>query len=100
VEVLQTDQHLCLWEARNAPPMQGKGWRLLARAAHRVKVGSWVAFGAEVDRGTGEIVALLGGKAVLRARSALIKPTGTARLTIRATGNREQWRWLEVREKP
>ena len=100
VEVLQTDGHLYLWEAREAPPMQGKGWKQLAKVPNPTRVGEWVTFGAEVDRHTGRITALLDGKAVASATSSLITSTQPARFTIRTTGNKEEWRELEVREMP
>lgn len=98
VEVLQTDQALCLWEAKNAPPGQGKGWRLLARVPHPVAVGEWVHFGAEVDRPNGRISALLDGKVVAQASSSLISPSRPPGITLRATGNREEWRSFEIHE--
>ncbi len=98
VEVLQTDDALLMWEAVNAPPMQGSGWTQLARVAHGAKVGQWVRFGAEVDRDRGTITALLDGKPVATARAGLLQGPGPGRLTLRATGNREEWRWVEVTE--
>lgn len=98
VEVLQTDQALLLWEATDAAPMQGKGWNQLARVPHGSKVGDWVRFGAEVDRDLGTVSALLDGKPVATARSALLQGPKPGALTLRATGNREEWRWVEVRE--
>lgn len=100
VEVLQTDQALLLWQAQDAPPMQGRGWKQLGRLAHPVKVGTWIRLGAEVDRASGEFVGLLDGRVVLRARPSLLKPDAPARLTIRATGNKEEWRSLEIIELP
>lgn len=100
VEVLQTDQHLMLWEARNAPPMQGKGWRQLAKVSNPTAVGEWVRFGAEVDRHTGRITAYLDGKPVASAHSSLLSASQRARFTLRATGNKEEWRPLTVRELP
>lgn len=98
VEVLQTDEALLMWEADNAAPMQGSGWTQLARVPRGAKVGQWVRFGAEVDRERGTITALLDGKPVATARSGMLKGPGPARLTLRATGNREEWRWVEVKE--
>ncbi|MFN3432231.1 MAG: hypothetical protein ACK46X_20060 [Candidatus Sericytochromatia bacterium] len=100
VEVLQTDKHLYLWEAREAPPMQGKGWRQIAKVDRPARVGEWVRFGAEVDRRAGTITALIDGKAVATGRSGVISGAGPAAFTIRATGNKEEWRSLEVRELP
>lgn len=100
VEVLQTDEHLFLWEARNAPPMQGKGWKELAKVPHPAKVGEWLRFGAEVDRQSGTIRALLDGRVVAEAKSRLITPEAPARFTLRATGNREEWRWVRARALP
>jgi hypothetical protein len=100
VEVLHTDQALYVWEAKDAPPMQGRGWHQLARIPHAVKTGTWIRFGAEVDRNAGTLTAYLDGHVVARVRSGLIaanRPTG---LTLRATGNREQWRSLEIRQQP
>lgn len=100
VEVLQTDQALCLWEAKNAPPGQGKGWRLLGRVPHPVAIGEWVRFGAEVDRASGRITALLDGTPVAGASSSLITPSRPGGITLRATGNREEWRSFEIHEVP
>lgn len=100
VEVLQTDEHLLLWEADDAPPMQGKGWTRLGRIDHPAKTGDWVRFGAQVDRRSGEILALLDGRVVLRARSELLKRDTPASFTLRATGNREEWRWVTAEELP
>ncbi|MOA29547.1 hypothetical protein D3C78_1505680 [compost metagenome] len=100
VEVLQTHGHLFLWEAKDAPPMQGKGWKQLAKVPNPTRVGKWVHFGAEVDRHTGRITALLDGKPVASATSSLIRAEQPARFTLRATGNKEEWRDLEVRELP
>ncbi len=98
VEVLQTDEALLIWEAVDAAPMQGRGWTQLARVPHRGKVGAWVKFGAEVDRDRGTITALLDGQPVAKAYSNLLKGDGRGALTLRATGNREEWRSVEVRE--
>jgi hypothetical protein len=98
VEVLQTDDALLMWEADNAAPMQGSGWTQLARIPRGAKVGQWVRFGAEVDRDQGTITALLDGKPVATARSGMLRGGGPGRLTLRATGNREEWRWVEVKE--
>ena len=98
VEVLQTDSALVVWEALNAPPMQGQGWTELARIPHRVPIGGWVRFGVEVDRDRGTITALLDGKPVATARSALLSGSAAGGFTLRATGNREEWRRVEVRE--
>lgn len=98
VEVLQTDTALVIWEARNAAPMQGKGWTELARVPHRAPLGAWVRFGAEVDRDEGTITALLDGKAVARAQTALLHGPAAGAFTLRATGNREEWKRVEVRE--
>ncbi len=100
VEVLQTDRALLLWQAKDAPPMQGRGWRQLARLDHPTKAGEWLRFGAEVDRDAGEITALLDGRAVLRARASLITAASPGRLTIRATGNKEEWRRLAIIDLP
>ncbi|MFP5504513.1 MAG: hypothetical protein ACLGIN_18665 [Candidatus Sericytochromatia bacterium] len=100
VEVLQTDEHLFIWEARNAPPMQGQGWKALAKGPHSAKVGQWLTFGAEVDRERGTIRALLDGRVVAEAKSRLITPEAEARFTLRATGNREEWRWVRVDALP
>jgi hypothetical protein len=100
VEVLQTDQHLMLWEARNAPPMQGKGWRQLAKVPNPRAVGAWVRFGAEVDRHSGRITAYLDGKPVASAQSSLLAANQRTRFTLRATGNKEEWRWVTVNELP
>lgn len=100
VEVLQTDQHLMLWEARNAPPMQGKGWRQLAKIPNATSVGDWVRFGAEVDRHSGRITAYLDGKPVGRAQSSMLSAGQTPRFTLRATGNKEEWRWVTVTALP
>lgn len=98
VEVLQTDQALLMWEAVEAPPMQGQGWTQLARVAHGARIGQWVVFGAEVDRDAGTITALLDGKPVATARSSLLRGPGPGGFALRATGNREEWRWVSVRE--
>jgi hypothetical protein len=100
VEVLQTDAHLLLWEADQAPPMQGKGWTRLAQVDHPAAPGDWVRFGAEVDRAEGRVVALLNGRPVAEARSDLPRGPEAPRFTLRATGNREEWRWVEARELP
>lgn len=97
VEVLQTDRALLLWQAKDAPPMQGKGWRQLAKLDHPVAVGTWLRFGAEVDRDAQEIVAMIDGRVVLRAQAPLLG-AGDGGLTIRATGNKEEWRRLEIVE--
>lgn len=99
VEVLQTDAALVVWEARNAPPMQGSGWTELARVPHRASPGAWVRFGAEVDRDAGVITAILDGKEVARAQSELLKGPEAGRFTLRATGNREEWKRIEVQER-
>lgn len=98
VEVLQTDRELVIWEATDAPPGTGKGWKALARVPHPVAVGDWVRFGAEVDRARGTFTALLDGEPVATARSGLISEAAPARFTIRATGNREAWRWVTARK--
>lgn len=98
VEVLQTDEHLLLWEAQDAPPGTGKGWRQLAKVPNPRDEGQWLRFGAEIDLDSGEVVALLNGREVARARSALLEGQRQGQFTIRATGNREEWRWVEVRE--
>jgi|GEM_PF-2547419 len=98
VEVLQTNEALLIWEAVNAPPMQGSGWTPIARVARGARVGQWITFGAEVDRDSGTITALLDGKPVATGRSRLLKGSGPGRLTLRATGNREEWRWVAIQE--
>jgi hypothetical protein len=96
VEVLQTNRDLCVWEARDAPPMQGRGWKLLGKVAHPVAVGAWVRFGCEIDRRAGTLTSLLDGKPVGTVRSGLLTGRDTARFTLRATGNKEEWRWVTV----
>lgn len=98
VEVLHTDRALLLWQAKDAPPMQGRGWRQLGRHEHPAKTGDWLRFGAEIDRDSGEVLAWLDGRVVLRARASLIAADAPARLTIRATGNKEEWRRLSIVE--
>lgn len=98
VEVLKTDSAVLIWEAVDAAPMQGRGWRQLARVPQGAGIGTWVRLGAEVDRERGTITALLDGKPVATARSDLLLREGPAWLTLRATGNREEWRWVEVVE--
>lgn len=98
VEVLQTDEAFLIWEAVEAPPMQGTGWRQLARLGRGAAIGEWVRFGAEVDRDAGTITALRGGVPVAVARSELLRRSGPGAFTLRATGNREEWKWVEVRE--
>lgn len=100
VEVLQTDRHLMLWQAVNAPPMQGTGWTLLAQVENPVRVGEWVSFGAEVDTRTGLVTAYLGEKAVATASAPLITKERVGGLTLRATGNREDWRSVEIHALP
>lgn len=98
VEVLQTDRELVVWEATDAPPGTGAGWKALARVPHSMAAGEWMRFGAEVDRGRGTFTALLEGKPVATVRSALLNEASPASFTLRATGNREAWRWVTVRE--
>lgn len=100
VEVLQTDQNLFIWQADNAPPMQGSGWQQLARVPNPVKEGDWVRFGAEVDTRAGTVVALLDGQPVASASPSLMAQGRAPRLTLRATGNREEWRVVELHELP
>ena len=99
VEVLQTDTQLLIWQAIEAPPMQGSGWRLLAHYPHPAAIGEWVNFGAIVDTKRGRCTALLNGRPVASTFSPLLKdvPHG---LTLRATGNREEWRSLTIQELP
>lgn len=100
VEVLQTDAALDVWEADDAPPMQGKGWHLLASLPHPAVIGQWVAFGAEVDNRSGTVTATLDGQPVATVHPTLL-PSGTPlHFTLRATGNREEWRSLEVEQLP
>lgn len=98
VEVLQTDEAFLVWEAVDAPPMQGKGWRQLARVARGARIGQWVRLGAEVNRDAGTITALLDGQPVATVESSLIQRPGPGWLTLRATGNREEWRWVVISE--
>lgn len=98
VEVLQTESAFLLWEAVSAPPMQASGWTQLARVPRGAKVGQWVRFGAEIDRDKGTITALLDGEPVATARAGLLKGPGPGRMTLRATGNREEWRWVTIQE--
>ncbi|MNY12831.1 hypothetical protein D3C86_1459340 [compost metagenome] len=100
VEILQTDRHLMIWQAVDAPPMQGKGWTLLAQVENPVAIGEWVHFGAEVDTRTGLVTAYLGERPVATASAPLIDPDRPGGLTIRATGNREDWRRIEIRALP
>lgn len=100
VEVLQTDEALFIWQADKAPPMQGEGWQQLARVPNPVRPGEWVRFGAEVDTRSGTIVALLDDVPVATARPSLMRPDAEPRLTLRATGNREEWRAVEIHELP
>lgn len=100
VEVLQTDRHLMLWQADEAPPMQGAGWTLLAQVDNPVRVGEWVRFGAEVDTRTGWVTAYLGERAVATASAPLITKQREGGLTLRATGNREEWRSVEIHALP
>ncbi|HEY9899065.1 MAG TPA: hypothetical protein V6D00_07775 [Pantanalinema sp.] len=100
VEVLQTDRHLMLWQAVDAPPMQGKGWTLLAQVDNPVRIGEWVRFGAEVDTRTGQVTAYLGDRPVATASAPLVSRDRPGGLTLRATGNREDWRTVEIRALP
>jgi hypothetical protein len=95
VEVLHTDEALLLWEAIDAPPGTGKGWKQLARVPHPRGEGEWFHFGARVDRATGEVTALVDGQPVATAQSSLLEGDAPG-LTIRATGNREEWRWVTI----
>lgn len=98
VEVLQTDEHLLIWEATNAPPGTGKGWRQLAKVPNKRKVGEWLRFGAEVDLEAGTVTALLNGRKVAWANTPMFEGHEKGQFTLRATGNKEEWRWVEVRE--
>ncbi|HEY9855305.1 MAG TPA: hypothetical protein V6D05_06170 [Stenomitos sp.] len=100
VEVLQTDEAFFIWQADNAPPMQGSGWTQVARVPHPAKVGEWVRFGAEVDTQAGTIVALLDDQPVATASPSLMAQGREPKLTLRATGNKEEWRVVEIRELP
>lgn len=100
VEVLQTDENFYIWQADNAPPMQGAGWQQVAKVPHPVKVGEWVRFGAEVDTRKGRIVALLNDRPVATASPSLMAQGREPKLTVRATGNREEWRVVEIHELP
>lgn len=100
VEVLQTDEHLYIWQANNAFPMQGAGWESLAKIPNPVKVGDWVRFGATVDTKAGTIVATLKDQPVATASPSLMQQGREPKLTLRATGNKEEWRVVEIRELP
>ncbi|MNL74224.1 hypothetical protein D3C87_1998220 [compost metagenome] len=100
MEILQTDRHLMIWQAVDAPPMQGKGWTLLAQVENPVKIGEWVRFGAEVDTRTGLVTAYLGERPVATASAPLISRDRLNGLTIRATGNREDWRDITIHALP
>lgn len=100
VEVLQTDENFFIWQADNAPPMQGSGWQQLARVPNPVRIGDWVRFGAEVDTKAGTITALLNDQPVATARPSLMAHGLRPRLTLRATGNQEEWRMVEIHELP
>jgi hypothetical protein len=95
VEVLHTDEAILLWEATDAPPGTGKGWKQLAKLAHPRAEGEWFRFGARVDRATGQLTVLVDGRPVGTARSPLLEGDAPG-LTIRATGNREEWRWVTI----
>ncbi len=100
VEVLQTDTDFFIWQADNAAPMQGSGWKQLAKVPNAVKIGDWVRFGAEVDTVAGTVVALLNDRPVATASPSLMALGYKPRLTLRATGNREEWRVVEIHELP
>lgn len=100
VEVLQTDESFFIWQADAAAPMQGAGWQMVAKVPHPVRVGEWVRFGAEVDTKAGSIVALLDDVPVATASPSLMAQGREPRLTLRATGNQEEWRVVEIHELP
>lgn len=100
VEVLQTNRHLMLWQANEAAPMQGSGWSLLAQIENPVKIGEWVRFGAEVDTRSGTVTAYLGDTPVATASASLIAADRPGGLTLRATGNREEWREVAITALP
>lgn len=97
VEVLQTDQHLRVWLADGAQPGSGDGWHLLANFEHPVTAGRWITFGAVVNIPLRTITPLLDGKALGTVEVPFLRPIPHG-LTIRATGNREDWAWLRIEE--
>lgn len=100
VEVLQTDNAFSFWQADNAPPMQGAGWQQLGKVPNRVRQGEWVRFGAEVDTRAGTLTAFLGDRAVATMSPSLMASGAEPKLTLRATGNRAEWRVVEIHELP
>ncbi|HBN07664.1 MAG TPA: hypothetical protein DD435_03105 [Cyanobacteria bacterium UBA8530] len=96
LEVLQTNDHLCLWLADGAQPGSGNGWRLLVRLDNPTPVGDWVCLGAEVDIPKNQVTVLLDGFPLGTVKLAFLRPRPHG-LTLRATGNREEWAWLSIR---
>jgi hypothetical protein len=96
VEVLQTDKDLCLWLADGAQPGSGNGWQLLARLGNPTPIGDWVCLGAEVDIPKKQVTVLLDGKPLEAVNVSFLRPLPHG-LTLRATGNMEEWSWLSIR---
>lgn len=98
VEVLHTDQHLRVWLADGAEPGSGEGWFLLGQVDHPTPIGTWITFGAEVDIPAGTVRLLLDGKIVGIIDVPYLDPVPHS-LTLRATGNREDWAWLKIEKR-
>lgn len=98
VEVLQTDRDFMIWQADGAAPMQGAGWQLLASTPHAMRIGDWFSFEAVIDRAAGTVEAQASASAHILASSSLLARAPAPGLTLRATGNREQFRSLTLEE--
>ncbi len=97
LEIMQVDTHFKVWWADGAEPQQSKGWRLLGQWARPYRIGEWLTFGADVDLDGGKLGVWIDGRKAGEVDIPAAMRKVSPRLTIRATGNGEEWRSIAIR---
>lgn len=100
LEIMQVDKEFRVWWADGAEPQKGEGWKQLGSWKRPYRIGEWMQLGAEMDLDRGVMVPVCDGRKLgeipIPPELRGVKP----RLTIRATGNGEEWRRITIEPLP
>lgn len=100
LEIMQVDREFRAWWADGAEPQQDRGWKLLGSWKRPYRAGEWIRFGAEMDLESGTMVPFCDDRRLGTLSIPERLRNHAPRLTIRATGNGEEWRWIAIEALP